>query len=156
VSRLFSNDQIPSPSTAPTTPSRSSTQPNMHELNHGPMSIQTDLRTTAEESTRPIRALSLDGGGVRGMAELIQLKELQRLLIAEGFDPDRRPGEIFDNIGGCSTGGLIAIMIGLMNMSIPEIIDVYEDMSKRICSSAYLVRVSRYAFTGNLLCTSII
>jgi patatin-like phospholipase/acyl hydrolase len=53
--------------------------------------------------------LSLDGGGVRGLASLYILqkfmKELNFKRKARGLGP-KKPCEIFDLMGGTSTGGL--------------------------------------------------
>ncbi|KAJ3574877.1 hypothetical protein NPX13_g4219 [Xylaria arbuscula] len=67
--------------------------------------------------------LSLDGGGVRGLSTLFILDEVMR-----SIDPDSppKPCEYFDMIGGTSTGGLIAIMLGRLEMSVDE------------CKKAYL------------------
>lgn len=43
---------------------------------------------------------STDGGGVRGLASLHLLKA-----VIERFNPDVQPCEVFDMIGGTSTGG---------------------------------------------------
>ena len=52
--------------------------------------------------------LSLDGGGVRGLSTLHILKrimnEINRLRKEKGR-PERKPCEVFDLIGGTSTGG---------------------------------------------------
>jgi patatin-like phospholipase/acyl hydrolase len=52
--------------------------------------------------------LSLDGGGVRGLSSLYILKRLMTML-NHGRKGDRlkpvRPCEVFDLIGGTSTGG---------------------------------------------------
>jgi patatin-like phospholipase/acyl hydrolase len=52
--------------------------------------------------------LSLDGGGVRGLASLYILQRMMRELNfkrkAKGLGP-KKPCEIFDLIGGTSTGG---------------------------------------------------
>jgi patatin-like phospholipase/acyl hydrolase len=70
------------------------------------------------------RVLALDGGGVRGLSSLLILervmKEVQRLREEEGDPtPDDRPPlpcQYFDLICGTSTGGLIAIMLGRLQM----------------------------------------
>lgn len=51
--------------------------------------------------------LSLDGGGVRGLSTLYILKGLMdRLNQAQPKDaPIKKPCEVFDLIGGTSTGG---------------------------------------------------
>jgi patatin-like phospholipase/acyl hydrolase len=71
----------------------------------------------------PVRILSLDGGGVRGISSLYILKELMaqvsRQHRAENSQTPRispKPCEYFDLICGTSTGGLIALMLGRMRM----------------------------------------
>ncbi|KAI8280182.1 Vegetative incompatibility protein HET-E-1 [Colletotrichum sp. SAR11_57] len=46
------------------------------------------------DENRPIRLLSLDGGGIRGVSSILVLKEVMR--------------QVFDLIGGTSTGGFVA------------------------------------------------
>lgn len=55
---------------------------------------------------RPIRVLSLDGGGVRGVIEAIVLAEIEREL-------DAPASQIFDLIAGSSTGALIALALSV-------------------------------------------
>ena len=71
----------------------------------------------------PLRILSLDGGGVRGISSLYILKELVAQIAREHNqeNPDRpdlspHPCEYFDLICGTSTGGLIALMLGRLRM----------------------------------------
>jgi patatin-like phospholipase/acyl hydrolase len=71
----------------------------------------------------PLRVLSLDGGGVRGISSLYILKELMnqasRQLAADKPNEPRsipRPCDVFDMICGTSTGGLIALMLGRLEM----------------------------------------
>lgn len=54
---------------------------------------------------------------------------LKRLM--EGIDPINppKPCDYFDMIGGTSTGGLIAIMLGRMKMSIEQCEKAYEKLS---------------------------
>ena len=49
-----------------------------------------------------LRLLALDGGGVRGLSELMILEQLM-----EAVNPDAppKPCDYFDMIGGTSTGG---------------------------------------------------
>ena len=55
--------------------------------------------------------LSLDGGGVRGLSTLYILKQLMAKLAHERYGnaasrhPPVKPCEVFDLIGGTSTGG---------------------------------------------------
>ena len=72
---------------------------------------------------KPLRILSLDGGGVRGISSLYILKDLMRQIAREyatnnpGLpDISPRPCDFFDLICGTSTGGLIALMLGRLRM----------------------------------------
>jgi patatin-like phospholipase/acyl hydrolase len=77
------------------------------------------------------RILSLDGGGVRGLSSLLILREIMeeigRRNEPEDYDAGEHhhseiplPCEYFDMIGGSSTGGIIAIMLGRLRMVSPE------------------------------------
>ncbi|KAH6988874.1 acyl transferase/acyl hydrolase/lysophospholipase [Ilyonectria sp. MPI-CAGE-AT-0026] len=81
------------------------------------------------EPSKRLRLLSLDGGGVRGLSSLQIIKQLM-----ETIDPDNppKPCEVFDMIGGTSTGGLVAIMLGRLRMDVDECIDAYTDLSDKI------------------------
>lgn len=73
--------------------------------------------------------LSLDGGGVRGLSSLYILKAM-----VERIDPNDppKPCNLFDMIGRTSTGGLIALMLGRLEMTVDECIDAYKAMSPQI------------------------
>jgi hypothetical protein len=64
------------------------------------------------------RILSLDGGGIRGFASLLILKEVMRTIARRSGQAAQTPlpCQYFDLIGGTSTGGLIAIMLGRLRM----------------------------------------
>ncbi|KAK5692224.1 hypothetical protein LTR17_025465 [Elasticomyces elasticus] len=66
-----------------------------------------------------LRLLCLDGGGVRGLASLFVLKQLL------SYVGDVKPCAFFDMIAGTSTGGLIAIMLGCLEMSVDDCITAY-------------------------------
>ena len=54
--------------------------------------------------------LSLDGGGVRGLSSLMILRALMDRINAERGDrglPRVKPCQVFDLIGGTSTGGYV-------------------------------------------------
>jgi patatin-like phospholipase/acyl hydrolase len=76
-----------------------------------------------------IQLLALDGGGVRGLSSLMILRRLM-----ETVDPvaPPRPCDYFDMIGGTSTGGLIAVMLGRLRMTVDECIDAYTSLSDRV------------------------
>ncbi|KAF4340652.1 tetratricopeptide repeat domain protein [Fusarium beomiforme] len=76
-----------------------------------------------------IRLLALDGGGVRGLSSLMILKNLMSTI-----DPDSPPNpcDYFDMIGGTSTGGLIAIMLGRLRMTVDECTTAYTSLSDKV------------------------
>lgn len=87
-------------------------------------------------SPRGLRLLSLDGGGVKGLSELLILERLMYVLKEESatYTTIPKPCEVFDIICGTSTGGLIAILLGRLELSVREAIVEYERLSKEIVS----------------------
>ncbi|KAH9207828.1 acyl transferase/acyl hydrolase/lysophospholipase, partial [Leptodontidium sp. 2 PMI_412] len=78
---------------------------------------------------RRLRLLSLDGGGVRGLSALLILEQLMHSI--NHTDPPK-PCDHFDLMGGTSTGGLIAIMLGRLRMSVKDCIDAYTTLMDNI------------------------
>lgn len=79
--------------------------------------------------------LSLDGGGVRGLSSLYVLKGIMDRLNgqrkAKHLD-SMKPCDLFDLIGGTSTGGLIAVMLGRLEMDVDECIRAYCDLAETV------------------------
>lgn len=77
-------------------------------------------------SNRPFKILSLDGGGIRGIytAELLRHCEAQ---LGQG----KGIASYFDMIAGTSTGGIIALGLGL-GIRTPEIAAFYKDDGREI------------------------
>ncbi|KAK7428979.1 hypothetical protein QQZ08_004491 [Neonectria magnoliae] len=48
------------------------------------------------------------------------------------IDPDSKPCDYFDMICGTSTGGLIAIMLGRLRMTVDECITAYTSLSDKV------------------------
>lgn len=76
-----------------------------------------------------IRLLSFDGGGVRGLSSLLILRSI--ICTIDAANPPK-PCDYFDMIGGTSTGGLIAIMLGRLKMSVDECIAAYTSLADRV------------------------
>lgn len=60
------------------------------------------------DSEGPVRLLSIDGGGVRGLSALILLQQLMAHVNNQRKEhglPEQEPWELFDLMGGTSTGG---------------------------------------------------
>lgn len=84
-----------------------------------------------------LRILTIDGGGIKGYSALLILRRIIRSLVSEGnLACEPRPCEIFDLIVGTSTGGLIAVMLGRLHMTVDECITAYEEVGRRIFGGA--------------------
>lgn len=75
------------------------------------------------ETQTPLRILSLDGGGVRGISSLYilkgimaQIKRQQRIDHPNELVSTIRPCDVFDLICGTGTSVLIALMLGRLEM----------------------------------------
>ncbi|KAJ7830374.1 FabD lysophospholipase-like protein [Mycena leptocephala] len=85
--------------------------------------------------TPGLRLLSLDGGGIRGLSMLIILEDLMwKLKVAEDLPDVPCPCDYFDLICGTSTGGLIALMLGRLRMSVKDAVKAYGELSKEVFS----------------------
>ncbi|KAH8910727.1 hypothetical protein BR93DRAFT_964583 [Coniochaeta sp. PMI_546] len=83
----------------------------------------------------PLNLLSLDGGGVRGVSELVILDcIMRRVQEKEGLDEVPRPCDYFDLMAGTSTGGLIALLLGRLQMTTQEALSTYDQVAKSIFS----------------------
>ncbi|KAF9553084.1 phospholipase [Agrocybe pediades] len=94
---------------------------------------------------RPLRLLSLDGGGVRGISSLHVLKAIMLKITGNA---NARPCDYFDMMAGTSTGGLIAIMLGRLRMTIDECIAAYEKLAAKIFDAGLIGKVIDGVTTG--------
>jgi len=82
------------------------------------------------------RILSIDGGGIKGVFPLAFLASIE--------DSVGRPaGEYFDLISGTSTGGIIALGLGL-GFSAQELLVMYEQLGKQVFGGPTLIRFLRW------------
>ncbi|KAF2230441.1 hypothetical protein EV356DRAFT_536374 [Viridothelium virens] len=79
-----------------------------------------------------IRVLTLDGGGIRGVVELEILQLIEEAM--GGYLPIRN---FFDLIVGTSTGGLIALGLGIQHLSVADCTDSFQ----RLCPQAFTPRI---------------
>ncbi|KDR80872.1 hypothetical protein GALMADRAFT_135962 [Galerina marginata CBS 339.88] len=109
--------------------------------------LAQELRSDRQygQGGRPLRLLSFDGGGVRGISSLHVLKAVMSKITG---DPNAKPCEYFDMMAGTSTGGLIAIMLGRLRMSVDECIIAYEKMASDIFNAGILSEVKNGSETG--------
>ncbi|XDG01449.1 hypothetical protein ABKA04_001064 [Annulohypoxylon sp. FPYF3050] len=84
--------------------------------------------------------LSVDGGGIRGKSSLLILENIMEgVRDAQNLGHVPKPCDFFDLIGGTSTGGIIAIMLGRLGMTIHECIQVYD----RVAEAAFTRKRAR-------------
>ncbi|KAJ6030963.1 tetratricopeptide repeat domain-containing protein [Penicillium canescens] len=94
---------------------------------------KSTLSCPASSARRPLRVLSLDGGGVRGLSSLLILRRIMyNIQPTDDLYRIIKPYDVFDMICGTSTGGLIAIMLGRLRMGIQETIDAYLSLAKDV------------------------
>ncbi|KAH9203476.1 acyl transferase/acyl hydrolase/lysophospholipase [Leptodontidium sp. 2 PMI_412] len=104
--------------------------------------MQKAVSTQRNDEPNPLDStglclLSLDGGGVRGLSTLYILKSIMDQLNDKRKTaslPLVKPCEVFDLIGGTSTGGLIAIMLGRLEMDVDKCIEAYTKLAEAVFS----------------------
>jgi hypothetical protein len=98
----------------------------------------------------PLRLLSLDGGGVRGLSSLLIVQDLMQKVAQEEKRLHIRPGDnadlplpcdYFDLIGGTSTGGIIAILLGRLRLDVRDCINIYRKLSGQIFKKDHSIRI---------------
>jgi patatin-like phospholipase/acyl hydrolase len=100
-----------------------------------------------DKAMKPIRILSFDGGGIRGVLTCAMLRKLDRLV----------PGflENVDLFAGTSTGGIVALALATGNHTPDNLVDLYRDNAKTIFDDALRpdpLPLTRAKFgNGNLL-----
>ncbi|RDW59053.1 hypothetical protein BP5796_11977 [Coleophoma crateriformis] len=106
---------------------------------------------------RPVCLLSLDGGGIKGISELLILQHIMTAVRDElELEEEPRPCDYFDLVGGTSTGGLIAIMLVRLRMTASEALRQYFKLGRKIFSKKNTKRKGKEgAFKATTLETSI-
>ncbi|KAK9092096.1 hypothetical protein Syun_027007 [Stephania yunnanensis] len=72
-----------------------------------------------------LRILSMDGGGMKGLATVQILKKIE-----EGTG--KRVHEMFDLICGTSTGGMLAVALGIKQMTLDDCEGIYKKLGKLV------------------------
>ncbi|KAK9267198.1 hypothetical protein L1049_009618 [Liquidambar formosana] len=72
-----------------------------------------------------LRILSMDGGGMKGLATVQILKEIEK-------GTGKRIHEMFDLICGTSTGGMLAVALGIKLMTLDECEEIYKNLGKLV------------------------
>lgn len=101
-------------------------------------------------STAQPRILCLDGGGIRGLSEILILKELMlQVQLCNGLEFTPEPKQCFDLICGTSTGGLLAVLLGRLGKTLDECETLFRTFGSKIFSGSSVSRATRLAITGS-------
>ena len=107
---------------------------------------KADVAFHSQQDGQGFRLLSLDGGGIRGIIEVLVLKHLE-----EVFAP-LRITSLFDLIIGTSAGGLISMAL-LHGIPLSHLESLLQEMSEQIFSVNPLQHAYRF-LTGSPLCNT--
>ncbi|CAI7601639.1 unnamed protein product [Penicillium glandicola] len=106
-------------------------------------------------SQPPLRILSLDGGGIGDISNLLILETIMKEIgVAMNLDHIPRPRDYFDLVGGIGTGGIIAIMIGRLDMTVDECIRAYGKLAAQAFTPkpvSFLPTPAKPAFSAKAL-----
>ncbi|MCJ1424733.1 hypothetical protein MMC29_002621 [Sticta canariensis] len=71
---------------------------------------------------KPLKILTIDGGGLQGISTLLILNELLKEIARNNRVPDSkpRPCDVFDVIAGIGQGGWLALLLGRFQMDVPS------------------------------------
>ncbi|KAG8634374.1 hypothetical protein MANES_17G037100v8 [Manihot esculenta] len=78
-----------------------------------------------EVAKQGLRILSMDGGGMKGLATVQILKAIEK-------GTGKRIHELFDLICGTSTGGMLAVALGIKLMTLRECEEIYKNLGKLV------------------------
>ncbi|BDA47659.1 probable calcium-independent phospholipase A2-gamma at C-terminar half [Coccomyxa sp. Obi] len=76
---------------------------------------------------RGVRILSMDGGGMKGIAIIRELRQLEQRT-------GRRIHELFDLVCGTSTGGILAVALALKQLSLEDCEQIYRNLGQKVFS----------------------
>ncbi|KAG8953608.1 hypothetical protein FRC03_011686 [Tulasnella sp. 419] len=118
------------------------------------MEQKSSFPNTELERSNGLKILCLDGGGC-GISSLYNLQAIMTQVA-----PGARPCDHFDLICGTSTGGLIAIMLGRLRMSIEHCIEEYKIIARDVFGDSTLEKSFRLTrrkclYSGNKLTKAI-
>ncbi|KAL5775437.1 hypothetical protein ACOSP7_012994 [Xanthoceras sorbifolium] len=77
-----------------------------------------------------LRILSMDGGGMKGLATVQILKQIEK-------GTGKRIHELFDLICGTSTGGMLAIALGIKLMTLDQCEEIYKSLGKLVFAETF-------------------
>lgn len=115
---------------------------------HGSLHTGGDTKTISASprpllssaSLPPLRILTLDGGGIRGLMEVLLLQDLLQRLNRLSGRPDGVLADYFDLMAGTSTGGMIALASGISRKPLSELEELYMTMGEQVFKGGSLLK----------------
>lgn len=107
------------------------------------------------ELQKPLKILTLDGGGLRGISTLLILNELLEAIAKQNGVPNKkpRPCDVFDTITGIGAGGWLALLLGCFQMDITaclsEWYEIMRCISPRSKSREIRLRLLQHSYFEN-------
>ena len=95
--------------------------------------------TESSGSSKPLKILTLDGGGLQAISTLLILnKVLETIALQNGVPASEkpRPCDVFDTIAGIGAGGWLAILLGRFRMDIASCLSEWFNMMQCITAKS--------------------
>jgi patatin-like phospholipase/acyl hydrolase len=113
---------------------------------------------TSSPPRKPVKLLSIDGGGIKGISALLILDAIMTQIrtkeLSSRFSSNttvRLPVDYFDLAAGTSTGGIIALMLFRLRMSTAQALEMYYRLAADVFSPTFCgVSVNRWGSVGYL------
>lgn len=88
------------------------------------------LGNSVKHEIRPLKILTLDGGGLQALSTLSILSKLcDAIATNQGQDRKPAPYELFDIIGGIGTGGWLALLLGRYRLDLTRCMSIYLELA---------------------------
>ena len=90
--------------------------------------------TTLPRPVKPLKILTIDGGGLRGISTLLILDRLLKAIARHNKVPTQkpRPCDVFDVIAGIGAGGWLALLLGRFQMDVSAALAEWYNLVKCI------------------------
>jgi hypothetical protein len=98
--------------------------------------------------SKPLKILTIDGGGLQAISSLLILDKLLDTIAKSNNVPHRkpRPCDVFDTIAGIGAGGWLAILLGRFHMDITTCLSEWYKITDRIAPRSRSEEIRMRAF----------